>query len=197
MAHIVFDGPGGQLEGLLELKESSWGAVLCHPHPLYGGSMDDLVIQALHSSLAGQNCSTLRFNFRGVGASVGSHDKGDGEADDVAAAVAYLKSQGSSQIVLAGYSFGAAVCLKTDLQVKPDAMVLVAPPIQMFDGLSEPEAPYLVLLGSEDKIVAAEETAAWFRNGQVELIDGADHFFFGVHGEIKRLVSEQGSDLWN
>ena len=116
---------------------------------------------------------------------------------DVAAAVAYLKSQGSSQIVLAGYSFGAAMCLKTDLQVKPDAMVLVAPPIQMLDGLSEPEAPCLVLLGREDQIVAAEETAAWFRNSQVELIEGADHFFFGVHGEIKRLVSEQGADLWN
>ncbi|MCS5572828.1 MAG: hypothetical protein NZ789_07805, partial [Pseudomonadales bacterium] len=73
----------------------------------------------------------------------------------------------------------------------------VAPPIQMFDGLSEPEAPYLVLLGSEDQIVAAEETAAWFRNSQVELIDGADHFFFGAQGQIERLVSERGADLWN
>ena len=159
--------------------------------------MDDMVLQALHNSLAGQNCSTLRFNFRGVGESVGGHDKGNGEVDDVAAAVAYLKSQGSSQIVLAGYSFGAAMCLIAHLQLKPDAMVLVAPPIQMLDGISEPEASCLVLLGREDQIVAAEETAAWFRNSQVELIDGADHFFFGAQGQIEHLVSERGAGLWN
>ena len=114
MESIFFDGPEGQLEGLLVLRESRMGAVLCHPHPLYGGSMHDTLLGSLHTAIASQNCSTLRFNFRGVGSSDGDHDKGDGEVSDLVAAVDYLHSKGSGEIILAGYSFGAAMCLKAE-----------------------------------------------------------------------------------
>ena len=197
LARILFDGPEGQLEGLLELKESSRGVVLCHPHPLYGGSMDDMVLEVLCKAFADHECSTLRFNFRGVGSSQGKHDKGEGEVGDVIAAVTYLRDQGSSKIVLAGYSFGAAMCLKAEHLVNPDAMLLVAPPIQIIEDFAEPRAPCLVLLGRDDQIVEAESTVDYFPNSRIELIEGADHFFFGAHGQIESLVLEKGPDLWN
>ena len=159
--------------------------------------MHDAVLESLHSSLIGQNCSTLRFNFRGVGSSDGGHDKGDGEVDDLVAAVDYLHSRGSSQIVLAGYSFGAAMCLKAEPMVEPVAIVLVAPPIQMLEEFVEPQAPCLVVLGREDQIVAAEPTSGCFTNCHVELIDDADHFFYGAHGKIESLVSAKVASLWN
>ena len=197
MESIFFDGPEGQLEGLLVLKESRMGAVLCHPHPLYGGSMHDTLLGSLHTAIAGQNCTTLRFNFRGVGSSDGDHDKGYGEVSDLVAAVDYLHSKGSGEIILAGYSFGAAMCLKAESIVKPVAMVLVAPPVQMLEEFVEPRAPCLVLLGKEDQIVPVEPTSRCFTNYQVELIDDADHFFYGAHSKIESLVSEKVVSLWN
>lgn len=194
---ILFDGPEGLLEGLLELKESNTGAVLCHPHPLYGGSMHDNVLQALYFGLSSQNCSTLRFNFRGVGSSSGTHDDGNGEVDDLVVAVEYLQSLGSSRTVLAGYSFGAVMCLKAAPIVKPVAMVLVAPPIKMLHEFVEPESSCMVILGREDQLVPAEQTSAGFSNCLVELIDDADHFFHGAHDQIESLVSGKVTTLWN
>ena len=197
MARILFEGPEGQLEGLLELKGSTRGAVLCHPHPLYGGSMDDMVLDALSKALQVRNCSTLRFNFRGVGSSEGRHDEGKGEVDDVIAAAAYLRDQGSSMILLAGYSFGAAMCLKAEQLVKPDAMLLVAPPIQMIENFIEPRTPCLVVLARDDQIVEAASTADYFLNSRVEWIEGADHFFSGAHGQVESLVLEKEPELWS
>ena len=197
MARILFEGPEGHLEGILELEGSTIGAVLCHPHPLYGGSMDDMVLDALRKALRFHKCSTLKFNFRGVGSSKGEHAEGEGEVDDVIAASAYLRDQGSSKIILAGYSFGAAMCLKAEHLVNPDALLLVAPPIQMIQNFIEPRAPCLILLARDDHIVEAGSTADCFLNGRVEFIEGADHFFFGAHGQVESLVLEKGPDLWN
>ena len=197
MTQITFEGPEGQLEGILELGEPGWGAVLCHPHPLYGGSMNDGVLQALHRGFAKGSGSTLRFNFRGVGASTGRHDEGAGEVDDVLAAVEFLKSQGVEQVVLAGYSFGAVMCLKAASRLAVEAMVLVAPPLQMLDEFSRPAIPCLVILGSEDQVVDANETASGFADREVELINGADHFFFDKQDEIERLVASKGEIPWS
>ena len=197
MTHLTFNGPEGNLEGLLETRESNWGAVLCHPHPLYGGTMHDGVLNAMHNGFFASGCSTLRFNFRGVGNSIGDHDQGEGEIDDVRAAVAFLQSQGASRIVLAGYSFGAVMCLKVHDSLSPEAMVLVAPPVQMLGNFDAPTVSSLVILGSEDEIVEVSTTANVFVNSSVEILQGSDHFFMGAHDEIERLVVAKGGGLWS
>ena len=197
MTHLTFNGPAGILEGLLETRESDWGAVLCHPHPLYGGTMHDGVLNAMHNGFIAGGCSTLRFNFRGVGNSIGDHDQGEGEIDDVRAAVAFLQSQGASHIVLAGYSFGAVMCLKVHQRLSPEAIVLVAPPVQMLENFDVPTVSSLVILGSEDEIVEVSTTANVFVNSSVEILQGSDHFFRGAHDEIERLVVAKGGGLWS
>ena len=184
----------GDLEGLLETDGSKKGAVLCHPHPLYGGSMDDMVLQSLNAVLRSNGFDTLRFNFRGVGASEGVHDDGTGEVDDVFAAIKYLCDTDHDLVVLAGYSFGAAMSLKAVAadEGAVNRLVLVAPPVQMIAGLDNPGVPALVILGDDDQIVDASRAEAFFQGHHVEKIAGADHFFFGAHDKITEIVSAAG-----
>ncbi len=107
--HIFFYSGGLKLEGLLDAHAGQKAVVVTHPHPLYGGSMHSNVVEAVLRAYAGKGYTTLRFNFRGAGASEGVHEKGIGEQEDVGAALAFLREKGKSAIDLAGYSFGAWV----------------------------------------------------------------------------------------
>ena len=153
--------------------------------------MDDMVLQALTTAFAANGFTTLRFNFRGVGASEGAHEEGVGEVDDVLAAVDLLNTtEDCESLVLAGYSFGAGMALKAAVASSCERLMLVAPPVRMFSDLELPGQPTLVILGDSDQFVDARETADFFEgtNTVVELIQGADHFFPGAHQSITEIA---------
>ena len=193
MSLVQFDGPAGRLEGLYDEVEAGSAdrcAVLCHPHPLYGGSMHDAVLDALSKAFRSRSVAVLRFNFRGVGGSAGVHDDGKGETDDVMAAAEWIRQQsGARELILGGYSFGAAMAIKAVAAMACDQLVLVAPPVALIEGLSPPAQPACVILGSEDQFVDAAAAQGFFGEATgLHVIEGADHFFFGAHGTITELT---------
>jgi len=167
---------------------ASSGVVLCHPHPQYGGDMDSPVVMTAARACAQGHLATLRFNFRGVGASGGAWDEGRGEQDDVRAALAHLRGLlgPPAHVALAGYSFGAAMAAAVAAAGEPLAgLTLIAPPLARRGLPALPaavEGPLLVVAGNRDTHCPAEALAglagAW-PSAIITVIDGADHFFFG------------------
>ena len=161
------------------------GLVICHPHPLYGGDMDNPVVVRAAEVAQSAGVTTLRFNFRGVGASSGKHGGGEAEQEDVKAALGALAERmpAGSSIGLAGYSFGAWVAARVAAGTDLPALALLAPPLGMYDLDFLARAPKATLLmaGTSDQYCPVE---ALRRLGQklgatVEVIEGAEHFFFG------------------
>ncbi len=179
------------------------GAVITHPHPLYGGSMDNNVVWTATRALGDRGWSTLRFNFRGVGASSGSFD-GVKEWEDVAAAASFVSERvgdaSRRPLVLAGYSFGARMSALAALRgVADDALILVAFPMMwehlrpdMFDRLGEFPGPVLSICGEHDDIAPPSEVEAFFRRRGLEVetvvIAGSDHFFYDSHQAMEYAV---------
>lgn len=191
-------------------SDKAAGVVICHPHPLYGGDMDNDVVQALREAFADLSITTLRFNFRGVGASGGRYGAGVGETADVCAAFQFLKEKGISRFYGAGYSFGSWVLLQS-LVSQPDAcccrdipmsgIILVSPPLEVmdFNNLRLPRnIPSLILVGSDDCFCSIRSLQTWLGvdpppRCAVVTIDGADHFY-GHHlaelqQQIRRMVT--------
>jgi alpha/beta superfamily hydrolase len=183
---ILVRVPGGPtLEARLEsVSAPRGGFVVCHPHPLYGGDMDNPVVIRAAEVTQAAGYATLRFNFRGVGASDGVHDEGRGEQDDVRASMAMLASRlpARSPVGVIGYSFGAWTAARA---TRPGdaALGLIAPPIGMFDFAFLPPADGRVLLvaGARDTYcpVEALHRLAESTRAEERIIEGADHFFFG------------------
>jgi len=184
LPHISIEGPAGLLEARID-GEGDTAMVLCHPHPLYGGSMDDLVLEAMARAATKCGISVLRFNFRGVGHSEGVHGGGKGEVDDVLAAVNWLFDQGYRSVDLAGYSFGAVMALRAAAKKVVNRLLLVAPPVSMLQGVPLPALPICVVIGDEDQFVDASGAAKYFDEGaQLHVVPHADHFFHGYHDQI-------------
>jgi hypothetical protein len=168
--------------GSVEIPEG--GFVLCHPHPLYGGDMDNPVVVRAAEVVQEAKFSTLRFNFRGVGASSGVHDKGEGEQDDVRAAMAILADHlpPGSPVGVIGYSFGAWTAARATRPGKAP-LGLIAPPLGMLDFgfLSPGPGRMLVVAGTRDAYcpVEALHRLAEATVADERIIDGADHFFLG------------------
>jgi alpha/beta superfamily hydrolase len=162
------------------------GVVLCHPHPLYGGDMDSHVVLRAADACVARRVATLRFNFRGVGASTGKHDDGRGEQDDVRAALGALRRRlpDGAAVALAGYSFGAAVAAAVARRTPIAGLALIAPPVRMVP-ISPPavSGPVLIVVGAEDQYCSAADLEP-IRHAMpgvtITVIDGADHFFFGA-----------------
>lgn len=185
------------LEGRLDRPDEPVpvpGVVLCHPHPLYGGQMHDMVLDSLATSLLGRGIVTLRFNFRGVGASEGEYDGGAGEEDDVIAALDALAREPAvdgQRIGLAGYSFGAGVAVGAAARAPGiAALTLVACPPARLD---TPEAralavPKLLLAGGEDTMIPPAQlqrlAGALEEPKELIIVRGADHFFGGFDREV-------------
>jgi uncharacterized protein len=179
---------GPALEGALALSTGAeLGVVVCHPHPRYGGDMDNPVVVAAAAACAGRGLATLRFNFRGVGASGGAWDEGLGEREDVRAALAYLRAQlaAPARTALAGYSFGALMAAGVAVAGEPLAgLALIAPPLAAAGlpaGLATVGGPMLLVAGSDDGHCPRESLASLattLPGATVTLIDGSDHFFF-------------------
>jgi len=180
-----------QLEGLLSVHEAlsaKGGMILCHPHPQYGGDMHSSVITTAVEAASQEGFSTLRFNFRGVGASGGSYNDGIGEKEDVKAAIDYLYSRQKDSnlpLILLGYSFGAWAGLPVGVQdSRIKGMVAIAPPLELYDFgfLKGCKKKKLLIAGSRDSFCPGPLFEKWY--GHLEepkslaIIEGADHFFF-------------------
>lgn len=193
---LTIPGPAGPLEARLECPETPvrGAAVVCHPHPLHGGSMQNKVVHTLARTFNALGLAALRFNFRGVGASAGRYDQGRGEQADLQAVLRWVREQGAGvPLCLAGFSFGAYVALAVAGSDPPDCLVLVAPPVNHFDfsGLGGPAGFWVVVQGEADEIVPAAEVDAWSaqlrRPPQLIRMPDVGHFF---HGRLNDLKAE-------
>ncbi len=193
----VVVGPEGNLEAKLELPDGAprATALICHPHPLHDGTMDNKVVFTLARSFLALGAAVLRFNFRGVGASAGSYAEGIGEMQDAAAASAWLRDRWPAlPLYLAGFSFGAAVAVGSTAAIRPAGLVTVALPVaRLPDEMTLPEVPWLLIHGSEDDVVALDSLIGWLNKQSpgpaLEVIAGADHFFHGKLTELKNGVT--------
>ena len=189
-----------ELEGRIAVPDGTQrGAVVCHPHPQYGGDMDNSVVRAVTEALSQCGVATLRFNFRGVGDSDGGYGGGVGEIDDARAAVDALRGRVPA-ITLAGYSFGAMVALLAGHdRADVERLFAIALPATMFDAtpIEQSNKPKLFLLGDRDQYCPypAMEALVARLAGENSLvrIAGADHFLSGleerVGAEVARFVS--------
>ena len=170
-------GPAGKIECAVDLPASAprGVALVAHPHPLHGGTLDNKVVQTLARAFVELGYAVWRPNFRGVGASEGTHDEGRGEVDDLAAVIEYA---GGGNPVLAGFSFGAAVQTRLAQRVKPARMVLVGLAVTHLDVPPVP-ADTILIHGEADTTVPLADVLDWARPQDlpVVVVPGADHFF--------------------
>ena len=191
-------GAAGVIEVLRDLpSEPSRGvAVIAHPHPLFGGTMDNKVVQTLARAFVASGWAAVRFNFRGVGATEGTHDEGRGEADDYLAVVAELAPRGP--LAVAGFSFGAFVALQAlavlSAQREVGSVTLVGPSVERVPPGPLPEAVLertLVVHGEADDTVTLGAVMDWARPQSlpVTVVPGGGHFFHGQLPLLKNLVA--------
>ena len=187
-------GPAGAIECAIDAPAGAarGTVVVCHPHPQHGGTLDNKVVQTLARAFVQLGWRSVRFNFRGIGASAGAWDDGVGEIDDALAVIAAQRSAGAP-FVLAGFSFGAYVASQAALRLaddaKPQRLVLVGPSTQKQQMANVP-ADTLVIHGETDDVVPLAATLAWARPQSLPVIvfPGVGHFFHGQLGLLKSVV---------
>jgi alpha/beta superfamily hydrolase len=186
---VFFMAGNVKIEGLYGASGGERGVVITHPHPQMGGSMSNNVVEALMEGYSHKGFSTLRFNFRGVGRSGGFYDNGNGEQDDVMGAFAFLRERKKSDIVLAGYSFGAWIIAKVlTHQDQFSDVVLISPPIDFvdfdFSGLEGRIG--LIICGDRDQFCPLEKLKGIVNSikCQFSVVQGTDHFYWGREGGI-------------
>ena len=193
------EGPAGGLEARVEEPVTGvapvYAGVVCHPHPLYGGTLQNKVVHTLARAMQELGAPTVRFNFRGVGASAGSYDGGAGELEDALAVCEWARRRWpGATLWLAGFSFGAAVSLQAAATAQPGALVSVAPPVGriIVSPVPRPACPWLVVQGDHDELVDANEVRRWCTQyvppPRLEVLAGAEHFFHGRLGELRAAV---------
>jgi uncharacterized protein len=186
-------GPAGALEVALNVPEGAPRgiALIAHPHPLQGGTLDNKVVQTLAKTLAALGYAATRFNFRGVGASEGKFDDGVGETDDALAALAGAKLEfGELPVALAGFSFGSFVQTRVAHVIAAERLVLVGPAVKRFPTEVVPPDT-IVIHGEEDDVVALADVLAWARPQQLPVIvfPGTGHFFHGRLVQLQRVIT--------
>jgi alpha/beta superfamily hydrolase len=198
---VAIPGPAGMLEGLLSERDSGEtgiAAIVCHPHPLYGGTMHNKVVHRVASTLHELGAAVLRFNFRGVGASQGEHDQGAGELEDARAALGFIAARHPrARRWVAGFSFGAWVGARLAAsEPAVERLILVAPPVgtQSFEALRGATVPKLVIQGSADTVCPPEllerELPLWAEPRELILVPGASHFFDKQLGALAHALSQ-------
>ncbi|MCI0489003.1 MAG: alpha/beta fold hydrolase [Blastocatellia bacterium] len=204
--NIFFEGPVGRIEAILKEPASApvGVAIVCHPHPLFGGTMHNKVVYRIAKAFHQSGFAVLRFNFRGTGRSQGNYDKGRGEQDDLSAAIRFMEEKyPGAEVWLAGFSFGARVLLeavceddKRESFRKLRALIAAGTPVSRYDfesAISCP-VPKLFVQGAGDEFgsVADLEKLLERMSGpkSLKVIEGADHFFEGRLDELAQAVSE-------
>lgn len=207
MPEVIFNGPDGRLEGRYHHSSADDApiALILHPHPQQGGTMNNRVVFDVYQTFARRGFSTLRFNFRGVGRSQGEYDEGMGELSDAAAALDWLQSQNpdAAQCWISGFSFGAWICMQL-LMRRPeiDSFVALAPPADKYDFafLAPCPASGLFVHGAKDTMVPEDSVEALAMKLQAQkritidyrIIDDANHFF---HNKVDQLTTHVDSYL--
>jgi uncharacterized protein len=195
----VLTGPAGDIEAVLEWQAEapSFVAVVCHPHPLFGGTMDNKVVTSLCRTVRDAGGVALRFNFRGVGRSQGAHGAGFTETEDLLAVVSWLRQRWPGlPLWLAGFSFGSWVALRGASALASDGaapahLLLVAPPVHNndFDSVEHCGCPLTVVVGEDDEVVPVDEMLAWAgatpMDAALVRFPATGHFF---HGRLPDLA---------
>jgi len=193
----VFSGPVGQLEGIVDFPGGApaAAAVVCHPNPAQGGSMQNKVAYILARAFNDMGAVSLRFNFRSVGASEGVFDNGVGEVGDALAAVDWLMTRHAGlPLWLGGFSFGAYVALRVQAERPVRKLVTVAPAVQRFatTPIIAPTCPWLLVQGDADDVVPPREVLDWAAGletpPKIAVLPGAGHFFHGRLNELREAV---------
>jgi alpha/beta superfamily hydrolase len=165
---LLLPGPAGAIELACDLPEVDVAragvAIICHPHPLHGGTMRNKVVTIVERALLELGLATVRFNFRGFGRSEGEHDNGVGDTEDVVSIAQWLRTvRRGDALWLAGFSFGSYVALRAASRVAPAQLVLVAPPAGRWDFsmVQPPACPWLIVQGEEDEVVEPKAVFDW------------------------------------
>ena len=205
---VSFTTEGLNFEGVIAQPDAQggpWpGVVICHPHPLHGGSMENNVVLALAMGLVEEGFVTMRFNFRGVGRSEGEHTKGEKESQEILGALDLIKAWPDvrGKIGLAGYSFGSGVILNhQELYKEIDALALVSPSLRAVadSPLKQNKIPALIVAGDRDRLVDSgelkNELKTFSQPPESQIFEGVDHFWYGQEGrlapEVARFFTEQ------
>jgi len=203
LRHVDLYGSAGRLEALYrELQDPAGIAVICHPHPLGGGTLHNKVVFRAARGLENANVATLRFNFRGVGASTGKHDEGEGEQDDVMTAIEWAKRKHpGKKLIVGGFSFGAWVASRVACELaEVDAIFLIGTPVDKYDFgyLRSCEKPILFLHGTEDEmgdVGKLEKLVPQVRNAESVIVTGADHFFSKQHDAVEETIRQWAEEV--
>jgi alpha/beta superfamily hydrolase len=205
-SEFLLRGPAGALECAADVPESAderpATIVICHPHPEHGGTMHNKVVTILERSMRELGLRTVRFNFRGVGESEGTHDDGYGETDDLFAIVEWVRrTRPDDSLWLGGFSFGSFIATRAALNLDVGQLICIAPPVDRypFASLHHPECPWLVVQGDEDEIVSIDAVTAWSDSlkppPDLVVMKEADHFFhrriMDLRGLLKNGVRDQ------
>jgi alpha/beta superfamily hydrolase len=199
---FFLNGPAGQLEALLNVgaENPSYAALVCHPHPLYGGTLHNKVVFHTMKALHSFGFPVLRFNFRGTGLSQGEHDHGNGEGDDVRNALDWLESEYACPLIFAGFSFGAAVGLRAACpDTRVQALISLGTPVAPIDErrydygfLANCPKPKLFVSGSRDQYGPRPQLEQLFASvagpKKLVFIEAGDHFFEGRLRELRETI---------
>lgn len=197
---VIFAGPAGQLEGMLHLPDTAPRAiaVVAHPLPTMGGTMDNKVVSTLAGAFVELGFAALRFNFRGVGESAGSYDQGNGETLDAIAAANFMRGEFPDlPLIGAGFSFGGYVQARAAEELQPHKLVLVAPAVGRFapstvlrTGMPHVPADTLLVHGDLDEVVELDAVLHWARPQHLPIVvlAGAEHFFHGRLTQLRQIV---------
>ena len=200
--HVNVPTRQGHLEGILKPEEEGtqprYAGLVCHPHPLYGGTMHNKVVFKAAQVLQSLNIPTLRFNFRGVGHSTGTYDEGRGEMDDVRSGLEFLSRRYAGlPVILGGFSFGAWVGLSVGaVDDRVRAMIGLGTPARWFknETLAGCHKPKLFIHGTLDDQAPYDQTMQWFEQvpapKQMITVEGADHFFQGRLEEVQAFIAD-------
>jgi uncharacterized protein len=203
LRHVDLYGTAGRLEALYrDLQDPAAVAVVCHPHPSGGGTLHNKVVFRAARGFENANVATLRFNFRGVGSSGGRHEGGDGEQDDVTAAIQWVQRiHPRKRIFVGGFSFGAWVASRVACE-RPDifGIFLIGVPVNKYDFgyLRHCEKPMLFLHGTQDEhgdVEKLEKLVQTIRNAESLIVTGADHFFTKQLDAVEETVRIWAEEL--
>lgn len=198
---LFIPSPAGLLETAIKLPSQlshSIACIICHPHPLYGGTMHNKVITTLARTFYDLGLVTIRFNYRGVGKSTGTYGHGNGETEDTLTLIEWAKKEWPShQLWLAGFSFGAYVSLRAAIQTSfIQQLISIAPAVNHADFTDlHPHCPWILIQGDQDEIVPAPEVYAWAKQLQpppdIISFPNASHFFHGELVNLRQQLSEK------
>jgi alpha/beta superfamily hydrolase len=197
---VMLAGPAGALEALTLCPVQGHAvatAVILHPHPLHGGTMQNKVVHTLARAFGELGVASVRFNFRGVGASAGGFAHGEGETEDALAVIEWVREQRpGSPIWLAGFSFGAYVALRAAAPAHVSGLITVAPAVHLYDfsKLILPHCPWLLIQGEADEVVPVEAVRDWLSDSrpqpQTLFLPGVGHFFHGRLNDLKSALRD-------